>query len=553
MREMPTPVRSLLCGILVAALAATVCAASPGASLGELPAVQLPVIPERSVRLTDFDAAADGRTPATAAFAAAIEQVASRGGGRVVVPAGEWCTGPIVLRSRVGLHLEKGALIRFSENRADYPLVETDFEGGKSWRCQSPISGNGLEDIAITGEGTIDGSGQVWRPVKKGKQTPEQWAALIASGGVLNPKGDIWYPSAGSLEGNESPGARGTQDPARLAAIRDALRPVMISLRDCRRVLLEGVTFQNSPAWNIHPLYCEHLTVRRVTVTNPWYAQNGDGLDLDSCRDVLVEDSAFDVGDDAICLKSGRDEAGRRRQRPTERITVRRCRVLHGHGGFVIGSEMSSGVRDVRVSDCEFSGTDVGLRFKSTRGRGGVVENILVERVRMAAIQRDAITFDLFYGGKAPTEVDASDAAAAEAAPVPPADITTPAFRNITLRDITCEGAGRAALLQGLPEMPIEIIRLENCSFRADAGILMSDAVGLTLERVRLDVASGVPLQLRRSREVVVRELAAPSTTTGPVVHVSGGNSSGIVLPASLPDAAVTRGASVPAAAIRRE
>lgn len=550
---MPTPVHSFLCGVLVAALAATVCAASPGASLGELPAVQLPAIPDRSVRLTDFGAVADGITPATAAFAAAIERVAAQGGGRVIVPAGEWRTGPIVLRSRVALHLEKGALIRFSENRDDYPLVETDFEGGKSWRCQSPISGSGLEDIAITGEGTIDGSGQVWRPVKKSKQTPEQWAALIASGGVLNPKGDIWYPSAGSLEGNESPGARGTRDPEKLAAIRDALRPVMVSLRECRRVLLEGVTFQNSPAWNIHPLYCEHLTVRRATVTNPWYAQNGDGLDLDSCRDVLVEDSTFDVGDDAICLKSGRDEAGRRRQRPTERITVRRCRVLHGHGGFVIGSEMSSGVRDVHVSDCEFTGTDVGLRFKSTRGRGGVVENILVERVRMAAIPRDAITFDLFYGGKAPTEVDASDAAAAEAAPVPPADITTPAFRHITLRDVTCEGAGRAALLQGLPEMPLENIRLENCAFRADAGIQMSDAVGLTLERVRLDVASGVPLHLRRARDVVVRELAAPSTTRGPVVHVSGVYSGGIVLPSNLPDAAVTRAAGVPAESIRRE
>lgn len=536
----------------MAALGAAVISLPAAARVDELPAVQLPEIPARSVVITDFGAIADGHTPATAAFAAAIEQVAAQGGGRVVVPAGEWRTGPIVLRSRVALHLEKGALIRFSDNRDDYPLVETDFEGGKSWRCQSPISGTGLEHVAITGEGTIDGSGQVWRPVKKVKQTPEQWTALLASGGVVNAKGDIWYPSAGSLEGNESPGARGTSDPAKLAAIRDALRPVMISLRDCRRVLLEGVTFQNSPAWNIHPLYCEHLTVRRVTVTNPWYAQNGDGLDLDSCRDVLVEDSTFDVGDDAICLKSGRDEAGRRRQRPTERITVRRCRVLHGHGGFVIGSEMSSGVRDVRVSDCEFTGTDVGLRFKSTRGRGGVVENILVERVRMAAIARDAITFDLFYGGKAPTEVDASDAGAAEAAPVPPADITTPAFRHITLRDISCEGAGRAALLQGLPEMPIANIRLENCTFRADEGILVSDAVGITLERVRLETRKGVPLHLRRAREIGVREFSATSPA-GAVVHVSGANSGAIVLPANLTGAAVTRSAIVPVDAIRHE
>lgn len=243
-------------------------------------------------------------------------------------------------------------MIQFSDNRSDYPLVETSYEGRSAWRCQSPISGADLEHVAITGEGTIDGAGQVWRPVKKSKQTFEQWAALLASGGVLNAAGDVWYPSAAIREGNETRTPFAAMSPEKLAAVRDSFRPVMVSLRNCKRVLLEGVTLQNSPSWCVHPLMCEDLTVRGVTVRTPWYAQNGDGLDFDSCMNVLVENSIFDVGDDAICLKSGRDSDGRRRAKPTENVIIRHCEVLHGHGGFVIGSEMSGGVRNIRVTDC---------------------------------------------------------------------------------------------------------------------------------------------------------------------------------------------------------
>lgn len=521
---------SMKCAAPVLFLAALLVFCPARADVGDatfpLPQITLPDIPSRSVRITDFGAVADGRTLNTAAFAAAIEEVGRQGGGRVVVPPGLWRTGPIVLRSRVNLHLERGALVQFSDNRDDYPLVETSYEGRASWRCQSPISGEHLEHVAITGEGILDGSGEVWRPVKKSKLTERQWSDLLASGGVVNPRGDIWYPSAGSLEGNEGGRAGRRSDPEVLRTIRDALRPVMLKLVACRFVLLEGVTFQNSPAWCLHPLMCEDLTLRRVTVRNPWYSQNGDGLDLESCRNTRVEACSFDVGDDAICLKSGRDAEGRRRGRPTENVIVTNCVVYHGHGGFVIGSEMSGGVRNIHVSDCTFIGTDVGLRFKSTRGRGGVVENIYIQGIRMTDIATEAILFNLFYGGLAPTEGDVM-AAGETHAEIPPVTEETPAFRNIVLRDIVCRGARRAALLRGLPEMPLQNLGLDNVTIVSDQGILAADVEGLTLSNVHLEAKQGVALSLRDARNVVVQHLEADGD---PQIQINGSRTASVRL-----------------------
>lgn len=480
---MYTPIQFCLLSVLLVfvhvSAAASVSIAEPA----------LPRIDERTASIVDFGAKGQNVAANTRAFAQAIESLASSGGGRVIVPAGEWVTGPIAFQSGIELHLEAGALIRFSPDRDDYPLIQTSFEGNASWRCQSPISGVGLTDIAITGSGRIDGSGQVWRPVKRSKQTEEQWSALLASGGVLGKNGDIWYPTESAREGNENSGSgrRGSRENA--LKIKDALRPVMVSLRDCQRILLEGVTFENSPAWSLHPLLCSDLTVRGVTVRNPWYAQNGDGLDVESCDRVLVEDSDFDVGDDAICLKSGRDEEGRRRGRPTSNVLVRRCRVLHGHGGFVVGSEMSGGVRDVRVEDCVFSGTDVGLRFKSRRGRGGVVENISISGIQMTDIVREAIIFNLYYG-TSETDIDWN-------APAPEADETTPSFRNIEISEVTCEGAGRAALVRGLPEMPVQEVSISRSHFVAKEGIVLSDVDGIALRDVTVEVAEGSPVVTR--------------------------------------------------------
>jgi polygalacturonase len=513
-----------------------------------LPEISAPSIPSNVVSIVDFGAVADGQTLNTGAINRAIDSIANKGGGRVVIPPGLWRTGPIVLRSRVNLHVERGALVQFSDNRDDYPLIETSYEGRSQLRSQSPISGRDLEHVAITGGGIFDGAGQVWRPVKKSKMTAGQWAELIASGGVTNSAKDIWYPTAAIRDGNEHSGPR---TPEFIQNTRHALRPVLLSLVNCRHVLLDGPTFQNSPSWCVHPLMCDQVIVRNVTIRNPWYAQNGDGLDLESCSNVLVEKSSFDVGDDAICLKSGRDAEGRQRGRPTENVRIRDCVVYHGHGGFVVGSEMSGGVRRIHATDLVFIGTDVGLRFKSTRGRGGSVEDIVIERVRMTNIPRETLLFDLFYGTKAPDEADpASDGNPLLAAK--PVTAETPAFKDIVIRDLVCMNAQRAALIRGLPEMPVQNVRLENVRITARTGIYLADATNLSFENVSVMATSGPALSIRDVGHVSTTNLSLAGREK-PLVNVRGRHTSQINLSgAAFDPAAVSIAADVPADAVTR-
>jgi polygalacturonase len=452
-------------------------------------APQPPAFPDRRVVITEHGAVGDGHTMNTAAFAKAIEACAKAGGGRVVVPPGVWLTGPIALASRIDLHLERGALVLFSRNFEDYTV--TDGAGGRP-RVVSPISGVGLEDIAITGQGIIDGSGDAWRPVKKGKMTAGQWKDLLTSGGAVNAAGDTWYPSKAAM----TPGSI------------EWMRPRMIQLTECKRVLLDGPTFQNSPAWNIHPLLCEDVIVRNVTVLNPWYSQNGDGLDLDACRRVVVYRSHFDVGDDAICLKSGAGEAARRRGRACEDIVIADCTVYHGHGGVTVGSEMSGGVRNVYVNNCIFLGTDLGLRFKSTRGRGGVVESLYYNNVSMKGIQTDAIGFTMSYGGQAPTEAD--EAAGRSAAPIPPVNEGTPRFRDIHFRNIICNGARRAVHLEGLPEIPIEDIEFTNITISAQMGFECLCAKGVRVINTKILPETGSVFRVTDSADVTIENAAGP-------------------------------------------
>ena len=254
--------------------------------------IELPRIPARSVSVTEFGAAGNGETLNTAAFTRAIEACAKTGGGRIVVPQGIWLTGAIQLRSNIDLHLERGAVIQFSSSVEDYPLLRTTWEGSPAVRRMSPIYGAQLENISITGDGVFDGAGGAWRMVKKSKLTDSEWKKLVSSGGVVDTVGDTWWPSVEAMNGAalvRSLDKRGDGvSIEEYAAAREYLRPVLLSLIECKRVLLDGPTFQNSPAWNIHPLMCEDLVIRNVTALNPWYAQNGDGLDLESCRRAVV-------------------------------------------------------------------------------------------------------------------------------------------------------------------------------------------------------------------------------------------------------------------------
>ena len=470
--------------------------------------VQRPVFPNNQLSVADFGGVGDGLKKNTDAFRKAMQALAQKGGGTLLVPSGVWYTGPITFESNVNLHLVDGAVILFSSDFDDYPMVETHFEGLDTRRCQSPLNARGKSNIAITGKGSINGNGDYWRPVKKSKMTSEQWKAKIASGGVLNDKKDIWFPSEGALRAFERADmnvVRGVETEEEWQSIRDFLRPVMLSFISCKNVLLEDVAFENSPAWNLHPMMCENLIIDNVTVRNPWYSQNGDGLDVESCKNVLIVNSCFDVGDDAICIKSGKDADGRRRGMPTENVIVDNNVVYHGHGGFVVGSEMSGGARNISVSNCQFLGTDVGLRFKSTRGRGGVVENIYITNINMTNIPTEPLLFDLYYGGKSASEALADGDATPVEETIPPVTEETPSFRNIYIKDITCSGARRAMFFNGLPEMNIKNINVDNVVISSTYGVELAESDGVKMSNVKVVVEKGPALQLKNVKNLRIK------------------------------------------------
>lgn len=462
----------------------------------DMPVVQRPSFPDYQVDIRDFGAKADGETLNTEAINNAIKAVSEKGGGKVVIPEGLWLTGPVVLQNNVNLHVEKNALVLFSGDADLYPLVRTSFEGLDMLRCQSPISAMNAENIAITGHGVLDGSGDSWRPVKRNKMTDGQWKSLLKSGGVVDESGKVWYPNEGALKASILTGSKEKREisDSEWEGMKRWLRPVLLSIVKSKRVLLEGVTFRNSPSWCLHPLSCEDLTLNGVKVFNPWYSQNGDALDVESCKNVVVTNSLFDAGDDAICIKSGKDADGRRRGEPCENVLVKNNTVLHGHGGFVVGSEMSGGVRNVYVADCTFIGTDVGLRFKSTRGRGGVVENVYVDNINMINIPGDALIADLYYAVKD-----------APGTPVPAVTEETPSFKNIHISNISCKGAGRAMFLNGLPEMPIENFSVRNMRITdAQKGAFINKVAGVTLENIEIETADNTYLQVENTTNITI-------------------------------------------------
>lgn len=453
-----------------------------------LPSVKTPVFKKDTVSIARLGAVPDGFTLNTKVINNAIDALHKKGGGVVLVPSGLWLTGPIVLKSNINLHLATGATLLFTKDFKEYPLVPSNWEGLLQMRNQSPISATDAVNIAITGKGIIDGNGDAWRMVKKEKLTESQWKKLIASGGVVSGDKKTWYPSEKTLKGSKltNPGAISPEkDAAFFESVKDFLRPNLVVITGCKNILLEGVTFQNSPAWCLHPLMSEHLTVRNVRVKNPWYAQNGDGIDVESCKNVLIENSVFDVGDDALCMKSGRDGEGRKRAMPTENVIIRGCTVYASHGGFVIGSEMSGGIKNVFVSNCTFIGADIGLRFKTTRGRGGVVENIFVRDIYMKDIPGDAILFDMYYAAKDPVPM-AGEKRELPVIEFKPVDETTPVFRNFHISNVYCNGADRGVFVRGLPEMPVKDIVLENMVLQAKRGIEVQEAKGITFKKIRI-------------------------------------------------------------------
>ncbi|MDW7693582.1 glycoside hydrolase family 28 protein [Flammeovirgaceae bacterium SG7u.111] len=478
----------------------------------EMPKVKEASFKDYSVKITDFGAVGDGITNNKEAITSTIEMAAKKGGGKVIIPRGVWLTGPIQLKSNINLHLEDGALLVFSKDFDEYPLIETSFEGLDTYRCISPIYGKDLTNIAITGKGIIDGSGDAWRPVKKSKLTENQWNKLVKSGGVLSENKQTWYPSESSRKGDQKDNFNvpNFDDPKEFEKVKDFMRPVLLSLVDCKKVLLDGPTFQNSPAWNLHPLMCEDVIIRNLTVKNPWYSQNGDGLDLESCKNALIYNNTFDVGDDAICIKSGKNEDGRKRGMPTENVIIKNNIVFHGHGGFTIGSEMSGGVKKMHISNCTFIGTDIGLRFKSTRGRGGVVEDIFISKIDMMNIPAEAIKFNSFYEGKSPVDTKGGKNNIEDTEEdLPPVTEETPAFKNISLKEIHVSNSEIAAFFQGLPEKHLSNISLENSTFEVNKGMFLINSDAFTMKGIDIKLQKGKALTIFNCNDVTVDALAA--------------------------------------------
>jgi DNA sulfur modification protein DndE len=295
-------------------------------------------------------------------------------------------------------------------------------------------------NVALTGEGIYDGSGETWRPVKKSKVTSSQWQNLVKTGGYVD--NSTWYPSREAFDG--------LQDIKKLKSnknvsendfipYRESMRPYMTLLINCKNVLIDGITIQNSPMFALHPIQCENVILGNIKINNESWAQNGDGIDINSCDNVLVYKCTVNAGDDGICMKAG---GGKKKSPVLTNIVIADCIVYHAHGGFVIGSDTDGGIKNISVKNCNFMGTDIGLRFKSARDRGGLVENIFADGIYMKDIVHEAVLFSFSY------EQDLEQNKNKEE--------KLPVFRNFNLNNIICNGAEYALLIDALTESPVK-------------------------------------------------------------------------------------------------
>lgn len=379
----------------------------------------------------------------------AVEQCAADGGGTVIVPKGEWPSGPVHLKDHIRLHLEDGAVIRFSSRFEDYlPVVFTRWEGMECYNYSPLIYAKDCENVAVTGNGTLLGSGEGWWHWKGLQQAAANELCYAESNGI---------PVEQRVYGTE----------------KAALRPSFLQTINCKNVLFEGFTVKNGPQWTIHPVYCENVTVRNVTVDT--HGPNTDGLNPDSCQNVLIEHCTFDTGDDCIAINSGMNEDGWRVGKPSENIEIRDCRMHGGHGGIVIGSALSGGVKNVYVHECKIDGTMQGIRLKSMRGRGGYVYDARFENIEINHVSDQAVQINMFYEfstvtplGDAPSEVD-----------------------HVEIRNVYGAGAKTGIEIKGLPECKLKNIVLENIHLTAEEAIVCSNVENIRFVDVNVKGEDG--------------------------------------------------------------
>ncbi len=402
-----------------------------------------PTIPSTTLTLTEFGGVGDGITDNTEAFKKAIGELSKRGGGHLTVPQGIYMTGMIVLKSNIDLHLERNAMILFSPDKQMFLKRDKTTGQPVGDKAQPCLTASKCKNVSITGEGIIDGNGEWWRAVKRGKVSDVEWKAYREKGGTLAENGTLWYPFDLKHYANIADDYKN----------QEKMRTHMIRLTDCENVLVKGVTLQNAPKFHLVPQYCKNVIIDGVNVRCPWNAQNGDGIDIMQCHDVLIVNNLVDVGDDGICLKGGVGDAGVK-YGGCENLLIQDNTVFHAHGGFVIGSEFSGGMFNIIVRNNTFSGTDTGLRFKSGAGRGGKTGKIIISDIFMNDIKDQAITFETTYADN-PVGTSGNKAAGVE---------YLPEFCDIDISKVVCNDCKTAVAAHGTLEM-IHDIRLSDCTF----------------------------------------------------------------------------------------
>jgi polygalacturonase len=410
--------------------------------------IKPPTIPRRDFPITKFGAKPDA--DCTQAIAAALEAAAKAGGGRVVVPAGVWLTGAVHLQSRTELHVAKGATLKFLQDPAAYlPAVLTRHEGVELINYSPFIYALEQHDIALTGEGVLDGQADA-----------DHWWSWIRRKppGVVDDRKRLTEMAEARVPVAQRVFGAGT-----------TIRPMFIQPYRCRNVLIEGLTIIGSPMWEVHPVECENVIVRKLNIHS--HGPNNDGCDPESCRDVLIEGCVFDTGDDCIAIKSGRNADGRRLNKPTENVIIRDCQMMDGHGGVTLGSEITGGVRNVFVERCKMDSPrlDIAIRFKNNAMRGGTLENIHVRDIAVGQVAKAVITVDYNYqeGANGPY---------------------VPVFRNLVIERLVSGHSPRALDLQGFANAPIRDVRLIDCEFNDVSGQdIVRYVDGLTFDNVKIN------------------------------------------------------------------
>ncbi len=419
--------------------------------------------------IVDHGADRTGKQKCTSIINGLIESLSAQGGGTLFFPAGKYLTGPIVMKSNITLYFDSGSLVLFSDDFDDYlPMVPSRWEDVRVMNFKSQIYAYQCENIAIRGRGHLEGQGKKWWDFK---------FRLDAKQPVDN---DKWQQTF------RKENAELLKKNTYLLDKNDFLRPPMVTTYECKNVLIEGVSFSNPPFWTIMPAFTENITITGITILNTGNSPNTDGIDPSSCRNVHISNCHITVGDDCIVIKSGRDEDGREAGVPTENVTITNCTMLEGHGGVVIGSEMSGGVRRVTISNCVFQGTDRGIRIKTMRGRGGVVEDIRVSNITMNNMVEEGILITLRYQ---PTQPE-------------PLSERTPAVNNVHLSNINIRGAKRAIAIYGLEEREVSQITFDDIQIYSQRGIILENASDINLHNIRMNISEGSPLEAKDSRKI---------------------------------------------------